>query len=334
MKEFEAKKKIIGMLTKDKDDFVSGEAISRELEISRACVWKYIGMLREEGYQIEASPRRGYHIGAFPDKLYGYELENHLKGTLIGKKHVHYYDVLGSTNTKAYELAEKGEEEGAIVIAEEQTSGKGRLGRKWFSPKSGGIYLSVILRPRAEIDTLPVLSLAAGAAVAEAVNELFDLDAKIKWPNDVFVNGKKIAGILAEIKAQPDKIDFLILGLGININSLEKELPLEGTSLRVETGRDIDRLNFLKCLLSHLDKNYNEFKLNGFVSLRTECKRLSMLLDKDVKVNILNKVIEGKAVDIDEKGALMVEGKNGKKHRIFSGDVTLCREKLKASKGR
>ena len=323
MKDFDVKRKIIGLFRGREGGFVSGEDISRLLGFSRAGVWKYISKLREEGYVIEAVPHLGYKLTSVPDKMYGYSMVSDLKTGIIGKQAIYYYDSIASTNDKAYELAESGAPEGTIVVAETQTRGKGRAGRKWVSPKGAGIYMSLILRPGVEMSQIQAITLITALAVIKAVKAVCDLDAMMKWPNDVFLEGKKLCGILTEMKAQPDRVDFLVLGIGINVNTPSGKLPPEGTSLKIAGARAVDRSRLMKAVLEDLEREYLRYKEEGFESLREECKRASTVLGGRVRIAEHARSVEGTAVDIDEKGALIVRDDNGFLQRVFSGDVVL-----------
>ena len=325
MKENEIKQKIIGFFRDNQDKYFSGEDLSGHLGFSRASVWKYISKLRASGYEIDAVPHLGYKLVSSPDKLFGFEISNGLSTKTFGKDAIHYYDSITSTNDKAYALAEAGEAEGAVIIAESQTKGKGRIGRKWLSPEGGGIYLSIVLRPDFETDEIPTITLMAGAAIVQAIKKVSGVDAVMKWPNDVLINGKKVSGILTEIKAQPDRVDFLVLGIGINVNTLSKKLPSEGTSLVVESGKPVDRIGLVRVVLAEIEKRYEKLKKKGFASIRDEYKSLSSVLGSKVKVQEHHRTLVGTAVDVDEKGALIVKDKTGELKRVFSGDVLLCR---------
>ncbi len=325
MKENEIKQKIIGVFRENRDKYFSGEDLSGHLGFSRAYVWKYIGKLREDGYEIYAVPHLGYKLVSSPDKLFGFEISNGLATKTFGRESIHYYASITSTNDRAYELAEAGEGEGTVVVAETQTKGKGRIGRKWISPEGGGVYLSIILKPDFETDEIPTITLMAGAALVQAIKKTSGVEAVMKWPNDVLVGEKKVSGILTEIKAQPDRVDFLVLGIGVNVNTPSNKLPSEGTSLLMESGKTVDRIELVRGLLSEIEKRYNKLKKNGFVSMRDEYKSLSSVIGKKVKVQEHHRVLEGTAVDVDEKGALIVRDNKGDLKRVFSGDVLLCR---------
>ena len=325
MKDFENKKKIIHYFRKSGGKHVSGEALSKELGFSRANVWKYIKRLREDGYVIEASSRLGYVLKASPDRISVYEIDVGLEARIFGKRPIYFYDEISSTNVRAYELAEEGAAEGTIVIADSQSKGKGRIGRKWVSPKGGGIYMSMILRPDVETDEIPTITLITASAVVKAIRQECSLEPAVKWPNDVMLGGKKVCGILTEIKAQPDSVDFLVVGIGINVNTPLSKLPPEGTSLSEGGAPLVDRTAFLRRLLFEFEKDYVKFKDEGFAALRAECKKLSLVLGKRVDIVEHHRPLSGKAVDIDEKGALVVLTDDGELRRVFSGDVMLCR---------
>ena len=324
MKDFDVKKKIISLFRQSEGGFVSGEDISRLLGFSRAGVWKYISKLREEGYVIEAVPHLGYRLSSTPDKMYGYHMVSDLGTGIIGKQAIYYYDSIASTNDKAYELAESGAPEGTIVVAETQTRGKGRAGRQWVSPKGAGIYMSLILRPGVEMSQIQAITLITALAVIKAVKAVCDLDAMMKWPNDVFLEGRKLCGILTEMKAQPDRVDFIVLGIGINVNTPSGKLPPEGISLKMAGARAVDRSGLMKAVLEALEREYLRYKEEGFESFREECKRVSTVLGGRVRIAEHTRSVEGTAVDIDERGALIVRDDNGFLQRVFSGDVVLC----------
>jgi len=325
MKEDALKEKILGFFRRNTGSYISGEDISNALGVSRAYVWKYISKLREDGYVIDAVPHLGYNLRSAPDKLFGYELKSGLKTRTMGKMAIFHHESIGSTNDAAYELAEAGEPEGTVVVAEAQSSGKGRIGRKWLSPKGAGIYMSIILRPDVETDEIPTVTLVAAKSIADAINDLNKMDAGIKWPNDILIKGKKVCGILTEVKAQPDRVDFLVLGFGVNVNTPAGKLPEEGTSLKNVSGSSVDRAQLVRDILEKFEVDYLRFKKEGFNALRDECKRLSLVLEKTVRVKEHHRVMKGKAVDIDEKGALMIRDEEGIVRRVFSGDVVMCR---------
>ncbi|MFC1590702.1 biotin--[acetyl-CoA-carboxylase] ligase [Candidatus Omnitrophota bacterium] len=316
--------KILAVFKKSKDEYVSGEDLSSQLGISRAGIWKHIEKLRETGYDIEASPHLGYRLIRVPDKLISEEIRWGLGTKILGKEIISYGKV-DSTNEIGYSLAEKGLKEGAVIFAEEQGKGKGRLGRTWASPPKGGIYLSCILRPKMAPSEVSKITLAASVSVAAAVRELSGLQALIRWPNDILVNGKKVCGILTEMKAEQDTVDFLVIGIGVNVNTRETHLPEGASSLKEESGREVSRVELAKGILRNLEYNYVVLSKKGFSSIRKQWKGLTHMLGSRVKISLPNRRFEGQAMDIDPDGALLVRLDTGFVERVSSGDVVIVR---------
>jgi BirA family transcriptional regulator, biotin operon repressor / biotin---[acetyl-CoA-carboxylase] ligase len=316
--------RIIEIFRKSKTGYISGEDISDVLKVSRTAVWKHIEKLREMGYEFDAVPHLGYCLKKSPDKLYAFEICPRLKTRIIGKN-ILYYNELDSTNTTAYELAHKVKGEGVIVLAEKQNKGKGRLSRHWSSPKSGGIYMSIILRPDITPFHAPIITLMAAVSLAQAIRETSPVQALIKWPNDIIVKDKKIAGILTEMEAESDRIKFIILGIGINVNTKLSELPKTASSLAQMSGGPISRQALLIALIENLEHNYNNIKKHGFSEMRLQWKNLSATLGKRVRANCMHKIIEGTAIDIDTDGALKIRTDNGFHEKVFSGDLAMLR---------
>lgn len=319
--------RILELFKKNQDAYHSGEDISGSLGISRQALWKHIEKLKGVGYMIEAVPHLGYKLLKTPDKMLATEIKWNLKTKIIGKA-VHFYESVGSTNNTAQALAEKGAPEGTIVIADRQTKGKGRLGRRWFSPAESGIYFSCILRPEILPNEVPKITLVAAVSAVKAIREFSGSKAFIKWPNDIIISDRKAGGILTELNAETDRVNFLIMGIGINVNTPKKTLPEGGTSIKAESksSEDFSRLPLIKILLSFLDKEYAVFKKDGFSPVRNEFKSYSCTLGRDVKIRTSNKrKIFGKAIDVNKNGALVVKLSNGTKEVFLSGDVTLVR---------
>jgi len=316
--------KIINFFKKCGPEYVSGEDLSASLGISRTAIWKHIEKLREEGYDIIASPHLGYKLVSVPDRLTEIELKWQLDTDIIGKK-IHSYKEIDSTNELATRLALSGEKEGSVVIAEYQTKGRGRLGRKWLSPRSKGAYFSIILRPDILPRDVPVITLLSSLGIAKAIREALDLPAFIKWPNDVLINKQKVCGILTELNGEMDKANFVIIGIGININTKKELLPEGASSLSVEKGKEISRLDFTKTVFESLDKYYKVFNEGKILDIIKEYKRLSAVLDTDVEVNSHNKILSGRAVDVDKEGALILRMDSGFHERVLAGDVSILR---------
>ena len=225
--------KILELFKKSKDAYLSGEDISQTLGISRQALWKHIEKLREMGYVVDAVPHLGYKLREIPDKILVPEIKWHLNTKKIGRE-IYFYETVGSTNDRAYELAEDGAKEGTLVITDEQTKGKGRLGRNWISPPESGIYLSCILRPDILPNEVPKITLVAAVSAVKAIRKFSGLDALIKWPNDILISDRKTGGILTELKGEIDRVSFLILGVGMNVNTPKGLLPASATSIKEE----------------------------------------------------------------------------------------------------
>lgn len=316
--------KILNFFKKRKDNYSSGEELSETLGVSRTAIWKHIEKLRDEGYEIVASPHLGYKLLSVPDCLTEIELRWQLETEVIGRK-IYSYKETDSTNDVAHNLAASGEKEGSVVIAEHQSKGRGRLGRKWVSPRGKGAYLSVILRPDILPRELSTITLFTALSVAKTIRELVDLAAFIKWPNDILVNKRKVCGILTELDGEADKINFVIAGIGININTKRELLPKEASSLLAEKGKNIPRVEFVKALLRNLDRYYRIFNKGKINKILEEYKKFSSVLDRRVQVNYHNRLISGQAVDIDDEGALILRMDSGFNERILAGDVTVLR---------
>lgn len=318
------KSKILKIL-KNNDDFISGERISEEFNMTRSAIWKYMNMLKEDGYMIESIPKKGYRIISSPDILTLDEIENDLNTRFIGRK-VHYYDSIDSTNKEAKKLATL-EDEGTVIISEEQTEGKGRLGRGWISPKGKGIWMSIILKPNVEPVKVGAITLLGAAAVYNGLKNM-NVDSLIKWPNDILIDDKKICGILTEMNAELNRINYLIMGIGINVNLDEDDIPPElkdrANSIKIYKNKEIDRKSLLANILNEFEKLYIPFAANGDVSIAIRiCRENSASIDKEVKIIEGNKERLGRALDINNNGELIVEFEDGKVQNIYAGEVSI-----------
>lgn len=317
------KEKILDYLNK-KHDYLSGDQISKHLGISRQGLWKHIQELKDLGYEIVAVPHLGYRLESCPDRLFVFEVERSLHTKFIGKK-IHYFDYLASTMDLAMQLGMHGAASGTLVLAESQTKGRGRLGRSWLSPKYKGIYLSLILRPKILPGACPVLTLMSAVSICEAVKAVIGLDAQIKWPNDVLINNKKIAGILTEMNAEVDKVNFVVIGIGLNVNNDKQSLIAQATSLKQEQGQEISRVFLLQELLRRIENNYFLLENKGSQEIMNKWRNFTLTLGTRVKVCYQNKHIEGQATDIDTDGSLLIRKDSGLIQKVSSGDVTACR---------
>ncbi|MFH1824545.1 MAG: biotin--[acetyl-CoA-carboxylase] ligase [Candidatus Firestonebacteria bacterium] len=307
-----------------KNEHVSGEELSKKFKISRTAIWKHIHSLINQGYNIEPHPHLGYKFISSPDKLLPAEIKEDLNTKYIGKD-LYCFNEIGSTNDFALRLAGGKVKEGTVIISEKQTYGKGRLGRSWLSPSCLGLYFSIILKPRISPHHASKITFLGGLSVIEAIKETTGLDTKLKWPNDVLYNGKKLCGILTEIKAELDIVNYLVIGLGVNVNFLKKDFPFNirstATSLKIELGRDILRLNLLKVILQNIENYYEMFKKEGFKPILENWKGKSVTLNKRVKVATEGDIIEGYAIDVDDECALLIRLDNGMIRKVVSGNV-------------
>jgi len=290
------KTKILSLLRGHGSDFISGQEISRRLGVSRTAVWKHIRSLREGGYDIESHSKIGYRLIETPDRLYGHELESLLKGKVFGQK-VIYREKVGSTNELAKEMAEKEAVSGTVVVAEEQTTGKGRMERVWYSPSGQGLWFSVILRPEISPVDASKLTLMCAVGVAKTIRETVGIPAGIKWPNDVLIGNRKVSGILIEMNAEIDKINYLVVGIGVNVNLDRAQVPGElsdiAVSLEEQNRLKVTRIQLLAALLNNLDSLYLDFLDGKFNQILTAWKEMSITLNRWVKVVSGNYVEEG-----------------------------------------
>ncbi len=315
---------ILQLLREQPSTFLSGQEISRRLKVSRTAVWKRVKQLRLMGYEIEGSTRSGYRLIQSPDLLTPSEVKPLLKTKWMGRR-IHHFQALDSTNSKAYELALNGAEEGEAVIAESQERGRGRLGRQWFSPPFLNLYLSVILRPRIPPHQAPLITLMAAVATADAIRNFSGLLPLIKWPNDILLRDRKVAGLLNEIHSEMDRIHFVILGIGVNLNTDEKQFSKEirsiATSLKIETGQIVSRKAFAQSLLLELERWYSIFLEEGGDAVLKAWRDRADIRGRKVKVTSFGETLVGTAIDVDSDGALILETGDGKQRRVMAGDI-------------
>lgn len=304
---------------------VSGERLSAALGVSRAAVWKQIEHLRRLGYRIEASRARGYRLLGIPDRLLPGEIERLLTTVRFGRR-IEYFEEIDSTNVEAVRLARAGASEGTLVVAERQTRGRGRLGRSWVSPARINLYASFVLRPTAAPGDAPQICLAAAVAVARALTTLAPGMVAIKWPNDCLLDGRKVAGILTEMDAELDRVRWVVLGVGVNLNATGRAFPAglrrTATSVRLATGRRVDRVTFTAALCAELEAVYDRLLSEGFAVLIEEWNAYSCLTGREVTVECAGRRTRGRVRRLDEDGRLVLDGPEGEE-RIVAGDVTI-----------
>jgi BirA family biotin operon repressor/biotin-[acetyl-CoA-carboxylase] ligase len=306
---------------------ISGERLSRELGVSRTAIWKQVAALRKKGYRIEAVPSQGYRLLAEPDSLDACSLRLELDNELLMGCRMEYHAETGSTNADAFLIAEEGAVEGTVVLADRQLAGKGRLGRRWESPVGVNVYCSVVLRPKLPPYEAPQLTFLSAVAVARTILATTGLQPAIKWPNDLLINGRKVAGLLNEMNAETDQVGFVILGIGVNLNMRQDQFPADlrypATSLLLETGSSVSRQTFIVRLLRELDQEYCRFCMSGFGPVREEWSRYCNAFGREVSVELGTNRLQGPFAGIDHDGALLVQLSDGRLERIVSGDVTV-----------
>lgn len=315
---------LLTLLAENATIVVSGAKIAKEIGVTRQQVWRWVEKLRALGVRVKGHARTGYHIERVPDILAPQLLSHRLTGTPFAR-HIYHFFKTESTNTIAMRLGEAGEPHGALVLAEEQTAGRGRAGRVWTSERSAGIYCSVLLRPAIPPAHAPVLTLVAGLAARDAVAEELDTVPDIRWPNDLLAGGRKLGGILTEMHAEPDRVHYAVIGIGINVNQPKMPEPLAGiaTSLRMDTGKTHSRLELLIRLLRQLDRYYNQFLSEGAAPiLRRFAQVSSYFKGKGVRITTSVETFTGTTAGLDPSGVLRVVRDDGRgTELVLSGDV-------------
>lgn len=310
---------------KETKGYLSGQELCDRLGVSRTAVWKVIRQLQEEGYQIEAVRNRGYHLLTSGDVLTEAELKSLIHTERAGRELVILKEV-DSTNNYARQLADQGAADGTLVLAEQQSSGKGRRGRSWTSPSGTGIWMSLLLRPEFAPEYASALTLVAAMAVQQGIAEVTGLDGRIKWPNDVVLNGKKICGILTEMSTEEDTIRYVVIGIGINVNIREfpEELRDTATSLVLEAEQTFLRAPLVEAVMRAWEHFYGEYRKTLDMSLLKELYD-SKLINQGREVRVLAPMGEytGIARGINRQGELLVELPDGEIREVMSGEVSV-----------
>jgi BirA family biotin operon repressor/biotin-[acetyl-CoA-carboxylase] ligase len=315
---------LLTLLAENSTIVVSGPQIAKEIGVTRATVWTWVQKLRSLGVRVKGHPRTGYHIEQIPDILVPKLLSHRLTGTAFSK-HIFHFFKTDSTNTVALRMGEEGAPHGAVFLAEEQTAGRGRAGRKWLSEKSAGIHCTILLRPPLSPALAPLLTLVAGVAARDAVAEETGRSPDIRWPNDLLLNGKKFGGILTEMRAEPDRIHYAAVGIGINVNQTDMpaELAPIATSLRMETGKIHSRIEVLVRLLRRFDHYYNLFLAQGAPPILEQFAKVSSYYQgKRVQITTFRETFTGTTLGLEPSGVLRVQRDDGRGiEPVISGDV-------------
>lgn len=317
------REKVIKAILNSGEDFTSGEQLSKELGISRTAVWKHINALREAGYNIESMNKKGYRLAEKPDDILSSEnITHNLTTECIGKKVIHL-DTVGSTNDYAKEIGNK-VNGGTLVISEQQIKGKGRLGRSWKSASGEGIWMSLIIKPKIEPFKTPFITLVAGASIVKALSNL-GVDASIKWPNDIILNNKKICGILTELSAEMERVNYIVIGVGINVKTMDfpDEIKEKATSLYKENYK-LSRVDIVRQFCIEFEKLYKAYILDQNKNDTLEiCRNYSAVIGREVYIIKNNKKELVKCIDINDNGNLIIKDKNGHIKEIMSGEISI-----------
>lgn len=324
MKKPAPRETILSLFSQTPDGFVSGERISAALGISRTAVWKHIRNLRQAGYLIDAIPSRGYQLLVSPDILMPEAIQAGLECLRIGSR-VRCFDETDSTNLQASRMGDEGEAEGLVVIADRQTSGKGRMGRQWASPGGVNLYASILLRPPVPPFEAPRLTFLSAVAVCRAIIRCTGLQPTAKWPNDVLLNGAKVAGLLNEMSSETDQVHYVVLGIGVNLNMRAEQFPAElrypATSLAIVGGQPVSRLEFSRTLLQEIDALYQLYLQQGSAPIFAAWTEFCDLIGQPVHADCQDRQIEGTMIGLAEDGALLVRTAAGKMESVYAGDV-------------
>ncbi|MBM2819954.1 MAG: Bifunctional ligase/repressor BirA [Nitrosarchaeum sp.] len=318
---------MLSFLKSHNTEYLSGQDLSDVLKISRVAVWKHIKKIRELGYKIESKQKLGYRLESSTDMLLPWEITSGLKTKVFGKR-VYYFDLIDSTQNQAIKIASDETNNGTVIIAEKQTSGKGRLGRKWISPK-GGIWFSIILHPKFDISVITLFPIASALALSNAIEKTLNIKSELKWPNDITIKGKKVAGMLVDASLESNKIENLILGVGINFNvdikRIEKSLKdtpnFYGATSLSEQNKTVKPILLIQSFLMELEQIYNLLNVGDTKKIIRDWTKKSSTIGQNIELNIEDTKIRGKAIKIDVDGALVIS-ENKKNRRITSGDIT------------
>lgn len=316
--------RLIELLETSDQQFVSGQLLSEKLKISRSAIWKHMKELEKDGYHVEGVSRKGYRIVKFPDKVSENTIQWGLRTNWLGKNIIHKTSTT-TTQQIAHQAAQDNAEHGTIVIADEQTKGKGRMNRQWNSTKGKGIWMSIILRP----DVLPVmapqLTLLSATVLADVIAEHTALTPKIKWPNDILINNQKTAGILTEMQAEQDQIQYVVIGIGINVNQVtedfDKDIQDKATSLQIQTGHKWNIKDFIQHVLQSFEESYDAFMQNGFPEVKQKWESYGYRIGEQIKIKTLHKEWKAKFLGIAEDGALLTKTDNDDIKKIYSGEI-------------
>nr|WP_122012311.1 biotin--[acetyl-CoA-carboxylase] ligase [Maliibacterium massiliense] len=318
---------ILDTLICNAEQYVSGQQMCEQFGVTRAAIWKHIKALQQSGYEIEASPKKGYKLIGLPDALQPVLVLRGMHTQTIGQN-IDYKQEMANTNARAKKLAEQGAPAGTVVLTEQQTQGRGRLGRTWFSPAGSGVWMSVLLRPEMNAGDAMKITMLTGLAVARAIETVSGIRAGIKWPNDIVIGQKKVCGILTEMNANVDGVEWVVVGIGVNVNMRAEDMPEElrktATSLYMERGLETSRLEMVRNICYEMELLLDEYQRTGdFVPILNDYRSYSVTLGQTVRVTGAEGAFIGTAAEFDDEGVLLVQLEDGTVKRVLSGDVSV-----------
>ncbi|MCA0970371.1 biotin--[acetyl-CoA-carboxylase] ligase [Halobacillus litoralis] len=317
------RKRLIDLLEKQ-EEHISGQQLSEQLDISRTAVWKHMKELRKDGYEIEAVQRKGYKIVSSPDKVSENTLRWGLDTHWIGCE-LHHFSQVESTQDIVHRLAKENKPHGTVVIADEQLKGKGRMAREWHSPEGKGIWMSLLLRPTLPPVQAPQLTLLTATVLAKVIDECSELSPAIKWPNDILIHHKKVSGILTEMQAEQDQIQYVVLGIGMNVNQNEDEIPSsiahKASSLKLESGDEWDIPKTIQTILRTFETTYDAFIKSGFEQVKYEWERYGYRIGEKVTISTMKRTFEAVLIGIEPDGALRARDMDGKVEKLYSAEI-------------
>lgn len=321
------KDKILKRFLEEEGNPISGQQLADALGVSRTAIWKHLQTLQEEGYEFETIKKKGYRLIADPDRVDVAKISTYLTTKRFGHS-IHYFEEVESTQTIAHQLAREGVQDGTLVISEEQTAGKGRMQRNWDSAKGKGIWMTIIVRPNLLPHQAPQYTLVTAVSLVMAMKSLYkNFSPEIKWPNDILINGRKCAGILTEMLAEMDRVDGLLVGIGINVNQAPSDFPEElnniATSISIEEGNKVDRAKLVAEILKYLEMYTDEYVENGFKAIKKLWEEHSGTIGKRIKATTLREVIEGVAIGITDDGVLEIQMDHGEIKKVYSADIEI-----------
>lgn len=321
--------KLIELLSASNDKYVSGQFLSEKLNVSRSAIWKHMRELEKDGYTIEGVSRKGYRIIKFPDKVSENTLQWGLQTEWLGKKIIHR-DSISTTQQLAHKTAQEGADDGTVIIADEQTKGKGRMNRYWHSSKGKGIWMSLILKPDIPPNLAPQLTLLTATVLTEVFSSYTKTNPKIKWPNDILIADKKTAGILTEMQAEQDQIQYVVIGIGINVNQGTGEIPDDikdrATSLAVETGENWNLKDLIQRILAAFETAYDTYMTDGFQIVKQNWEHYGYKIGERLLIKTLRNEWYAKFIGIGEDGALLIQDDTGRIEKIYSAEIEWFKE--------